>query len=292
MRIVDPEPPVHWFDGSEDAIGARCRRSANHHRLNDCTVSLDQFMDALTTFYKIVRKIQRALDGIQKQTWDKEWSIREIVAPNGKALTKYFFKRREALRIRLDSDMAKQLAGYVLIEKDMRSIMIWMKKITDMYEKSEHPMDGTRISGDRETFDIIKGLWVASLTFYGKAFTSAEGRSVKLKRNFLDKKHRKNHDLFMHIRHNFAAHGGRDAHEEARVVLALPPKIRSSSPPRLFTELHQLDYMSADGEADLLILAEHIQSKLKQNIEDLQVKILEEEILPAGKQHWYDKAKK
>ena len=56
---------------------------------------------------------------------DPDWTYKTIVLPKGRVFyNKYYYKRKRAYRIVLDTPKATQLAGYILIEKDLRYKLI------------------------------------------------------------------------------------------------------------------------------------------------------------------------
>lgn len=221
------------------------------------------------------------------------WKVQEILEPDGKRRhTKYFYKHKRAPRILITSKMAEQLAGYALIEKDLRNVLLWLQEIDRIYPHIERP-NKTVISPDRERFTIIKALYVAALTFYGKCFTKCEGRRIKLDKKIMDDKYKELHDNIMHMRHNYAAHSGADNFEEVKVALVLYPSKRSKLPPILYKELTQPDVILKDPGDDVGFsdLIEHLQSKVLEKIVLLDNKIMSEEIIPKGKDYWYKKGK-
>ncbi|MCH8543997.1 MAG: hypothetical protein LAT61_10545 [Alcanivorax sp.] len=118
-----------------------------------------------------------------------DWSKRTVLdAKSGRAYNFYYYKRKKAVRIELKSPKAKVLAGYVLIEKDLRSAIFWVEeivKIMSAYERFINSKGHVKANYDRKKFNIVKGLFVAALTFYGKSFATCEGRRVKLERKNL-----------------------------------------------------------------------------------------------------------
>ena len=222
------------------------------------------------------------------------WSLKEILIPaTGRRVTHYYFKQRRCKRIQLDGHLAQQLAGYTLIEKDLRSTLVWLGAIEARHTPPTGP-DGHfqyHLSGDRETYDLVKGLFVASLTFYGKCFTRCEGRRIKLTRRNLAERFRECHDFFMGYRHNFAAHSGADSFEEVQVALVLPPRRKAGLvEPRIMRELKQPDLLASGGEdISFASLAKHAQEFALRKISELSEKILREEVLPRGYDFWYAK---
>ena len=219
------------------------------------------------------------------------WTIQEILEKEtGNRLTRYFYKRKRAPRVQLDSKVAQQLAAYTLIDKDLRNVIVWLSEIEKLHSREK--FKGCHISQDREIYNIVKSLYVASLTFYGKCFTSCEGRKLKLEKSLVDTNFLKTHDDVIHMRNNFSAHSGTDSFEEVKIALVLNPKIKSNMKPEIFRELCQADFKDSDND-DLrfLRLVEHVQVKVAYKINSLIERIYEKEILPKGKEYWYSRAK-
>jgi hypothetical protein len=198
----------------------------------------------------------------------------------GKVHRIYTYNRKPCRREVLNSRLAEQLAGYALIEKDLRSAAIWFKEIerlTDVDRDARRYVN----SPNRETYNIVKGLFVAALTFYGKCFTKCEGRPVKLERSQLDEQFRESHDECMAYRHNFAAHSGAKKLEQVTVALVTPVKQGKRPAFQLFKELFQPDFIwSEEEDGSLTQLVEHVRSIAEQKMHKLNDKIIEEEVLP------------
>lgn len=219
------------------------------------------------------------------------WSKRTILEPDtGKAYNKYFYKRKPAKRIVIDTPKANALAGYTLIEKDLRSAIIWLEKIISIYSKDPKLVDvkgHIKATYNREEFNIVKGLFVAALTFYGKCFSSCEGRRVKLERSNLDEDFRDDHDSAMEFRHNFAAHSGAKRLEKVEVVIALDPKRKVL--PYFTRELIQPDSMSVENLEAFVKLFKHAKGFADAKSETLSEKIYEDDILSKGRDFWENK---
>lgn len=115
---------------------------------------------------------------------DPDWTVREhINEQTGDHTNTYYYKRRKCLKFKLNSNLSKQLAGYTLIEKDLRNVAVWLGEILTYLEVLDNTI--YQKSPDRTKFNIVKGLFVASLTFYGKCFTQCEGRRVKLDKKII-----------------------------------------------------------------------------------------------------------
>ncbi len=220
------------------------------------------------------------------------WKVREIIVPDtGARYTQYFYKRRRALRIELTDKVSAQLAAYTLIEKDLRNVLSWLNEIETLHTEREGKR-GTIMSQNREIYDVIKGLYVASLSFYGKCFTSCVGRRVKLEKSNLDEEYKDIHDAVMHMRHNYAAHSGADNFEEVKIALVLPSNKNHLERLKIYRELMQPDLVEVRKNGLTFVdLAKHVQNKVLDKIDSLQNRILEKEVLPKGPQYWYKKGK-
>ncbi len=220
-----------------------------------------------------------------------EWSKRTVLdAKSGRAYNVYYYKRKKAVRIELKSPKAKVLAGYVLIEKDLRSAIFWLEQIVEImssYEKFTDSKGHVKATYDREKFNLVKGLFVAALTFYGKSFSTCEGRRVKLEKKNLEEGFWSEHNHAIGFRNNFAAHSGAEKIEEAAVVVAVP--IKKGVIPHMAKELKQPDTITHNGIVEFLKLFNHARDFAVNKIETIEQKIYEEEVLAKGPKYWASK---
>lgn len=211
------------------------------------------------------------------------FSVREILdRVSGTAYRIYTYKRRPCERVELTSRLAQQLAGYTLIEKDLRSVLAWFDEIEKRHDEGPVVKGHSYGRGeDRENYILIKGLFVAALTFYGKCFTKCDGRPVKLERAQLEAKFHALHDDCMEYRHNFAAHSGAKKLEHVEVALVFPKKHKVEVEFMIFRELHQPDvFWPRAGAVPLRELVDHVRGIAQRKIERLGQKIEAEEIIP------------
>lgn len=224
---------------------------------------------------------------------DQNWTYETIILPSGfEFYNKYYYKRKAAHRIVLDTPKADVLAGYILIEKDLRNCKSWLTSIISILSKDDRHVNATRNIvnlENREVFNTVKGLFVAALTIYGKCFTSCEGRRVKLEKVNLNEGFHKTHDEAMAFRHNFAAHSGAKKMENAKIIVLLNPKKNQRSLPRMSTELLQPDSWSIKDMEKFVELTEHAREFCKNKHTTLNKKIFEEDVLKKGASYWYEK---
>lgn len=219
------------------------------------------------------------------------WSKKTILEPDtGKVYNKYFYKRKAAKRVVVDTPKSRALAGYTLIEKDLRSALIWLNQIISIYEKDEKLLDPkghVKATYNRDEFNVVKGLFVAALTFYGKCFTSCEGRRVKLERTNLSDDFKEEHDSAMEFRHNFAAHSGAKQIEKVEVVIALDCKNKEL--PYFTRELKQPDAVSIKDLKSFVRLCEHAKELADAKIKTLSERVYKEDVLEKGLEYWSGK---
>lgn len=208
------------------------------------------------------------------------WTIQEIVYSEYHGHNHYFYLGKRAPVVKVGEEkLIKQYAGYTLIEKDLRSVLVWLNEI----EKID-PQPFTRYEKP-QLMDLVKGYFVAALTFYGKCFTTSKGRGIKYDRADVPEEHRPTHDTIMEMRHNFSAHSG-IGFESVKVSLVLHPDIHSDMKPKLYSELRQPDF---DHELlnKMIVIVKILQEKSLDKRESVGEKFLNEVVLPEGKFNWY-----
>lgn len=196
---------------------------------------------------------------------------------SGEVRRKYAYKRRPCNRLVLTSKVAATLAGYTLIEKDLRSCLEWLDEIERRHD--ERPAHGGKFGHgkDRSNYVIIKGLFVATLAFYAKCFTRCEGRKLKLDRAQLDEAFHASHDAYMSYRHNFAAHSGAERLEAAHVVAVFPDPKKGRFPMKIFRELNQPDVLFDESDTGFRALIAHVKTLVDAKIDQLTRKVQNED---------------
>nr|WP_320012423.1 hypothetical protein [uncultured Desulfobulbus sp.] len=221
------------------------------------------------------------------------WSKFTVLDPESQTFyNRYYYKRVKAHRVVIDTPKAKALAGYTLIEKDLRSISIWLDEIKGLLADDKVTVGkkgSQKTAHDRTRYNLIKGLFVASLTFYAKCFATCEGRRVKLEKSNLSDEFQKHHEDIMDTRHNFAAHSGAKQVERVHVVMALDSKRRRGTVPFVTRELGQPDSYSLESTEEFISLVSHVKGFVNQKIDTLNEKLLKDDILTKTPDYWYKK---
>lgn len=163
----------------------------------------------------------------------------------------------------------------------------------EMTPENMGSFDGTYyLAENRNTFDIVKALFVASLTFYGKCFTEANGRCAQISRDWLDAEHKKIHDYYMKYRHNFAAHSGDEKIELAKTFVLLHPKKKNEVLPYLPTVRMQPDLvLNSDDESSFEELIKYVIELVSKKYNDLALKIVDELVMVKDVSFWREKAR-
>lgn len=225
----------------------------------------------------------------------KGFTTNKFIDPNtGEVTYKYYWKRNEAPKIEITGPLVKRLAGYTLIQKDLVNCLKWIQQAKALASE-ELPKDGASfyIPSNRDSFNIVKALFVASLTFYGKCFTKANGRGAQVSRDWLLGEYKKNHDNYMKYRHNFAAHSGDEEIEIAKTFVLLHPKKKNEYLQALPVMRLQPDLaISLDLEEDFEALIQYVITLVEGKAEKLSYKIINELILPRGIDFWRLNARK
>lgn len=175
-----------------------------------------------------------------------EWKVEDkLNVETNKVENEYYYKTEKAIRLKLESRIAQQYSGWILIEKDIRNIMSWLKLFIDVVKEinnGEIPEASQMRSGAfPEKNDLAKGLLIAIVTVYGKLFSQAEGRKVKLEKNiYADSEAKLNiHESILELRNKYAAHGGAHEYEYVNIAVLLDSNRERNTLPAITKELSQ-----------------------------------------------------
>ncbi|EHQ9271300.1 hypothetical protein JL830_24595 [Vibrio parahaemolyticus] len=219
------------------------------------------------------------------------WSYETIVDPlTGNSFNDYYYKGNKGYRVEVNTPKSKVLASYILIEKDLRSAIFWINSIIEIYENSEeHREQKTFLwnKDNRNLHNLTKGLFVSSLTFYGKCFSTGEGRAAKLEKANVPEDLVETHEVVMAYRHNFAAHSGAGDLEKVTIVTALD--IKKKGKPYLAWELNQPDSFAIHHLREFVTLFETMRKYALKKRDTLLDKVYQDDVLSKGMKHWYSK---
>lgn len=152
-------------------------------------------------------------------TWNRisVWLQKITISKMGLLTYEYHYQTKSSkpcVVIEIDTGISRRFAAYALIEKDLRDTLSFI----DEY----HQIEDKEIIKGKDI--LLKALSRAIVITYGKCFTTAEGRRVKLEKNIISEACQAMHEELMNARHEYVAHAGNSAHELCKCVFLLPPE--------------------------------------------------------------------
>lgn len=223
-----------------------------------------------------------------------EWKVDEKINPETLEFENtYYYNGEEAYRMHLKSKLAQNYEGYLLIERDLRNISSWLnlikKNLHEIYGDDLPSTIQFRQAEFDDHFDMLKSLMVSVVTFYGKLFTSAEGRMVKLdtqlfknKTDLMDL-----HDHLIKQRNNFTAHSGKLKVERVNLVLLMDKNRNSIQLPVIAKELFQPNSLSVGYIDEIEELIKFIKNEINNKLDNIHRKLYSN-ITGKGKNFWHD----
>ncbi len=189
----------------------------------------------------------------------------------------YLYKgKHPASVIHFHTKKARHLAGYQLIDKDLRDALLWIDHINEIAPPSESKKFYTEPDSANR---IAKGLFKAAVINYIKAYDLGDGRFVSLNKAQLPVKLQAAHTLFYDLRNNYIAHGGLSEFEKCEVTFAIPPRHKLKSnlrfSPRFESNIRQATQIDWEkNELQTLISASRVIIEMK--IKKLQIDLSKE----------------
>lgn len=188
-------------------------------------------------------------------------------------------------KIILESQQAKNFAAYSLIKKDLKFIKKSFEYAMSIASNETDVVgDGVSLRYRPEVdvdSDILKALYISAVVTYGKCFTKAEGRKVKIDSKNLFKKSGNDlillHEELMTQRHQYLAHGGRTQYEKTNAIVVLHP-IKKNATPLLMTECA---HVAAFGKKDFekyLELIEFVENFVNEILSEKAKKLYQNEV--------------
>lgn len=227
------------------------------------------------------------LDSVTWNQLSDDWFQKIVITKLGQLRYEYHYKGKTGklcVALEIEDHITKQINAYTLIEKDLRDSLSFLVEIEEFSKQEKSNNKGI----------ILKALTRAIAITYGKCFTVAGGRKIKLDENIVSEKNRQAHKDIMEMRHQYVAHAGVTEHESCKCVLLLPPAIKfykgQTVFPGHFTELYQT-ITPVFLVTDCKSLIEEVQLKVKDKLEKLWGKIDLSKISPTQVYEIVSKAK-
>lgn len=234
-------------------------------------------LERIWMFYMKRKKLE-GLGGEQYEGLDVEYYID---SDTGELKAVYTFNNEIVERVKLSGRIAARASSLSLIHRDLKSAKEWYQKANDLVERKELTADGKAYGNilDLDLSSEIRALFVASLTFYGKAFSEAKGRKLKMERDWLDSDYFELHDSIINYRHNFAAHSGNQDYESAETSLLLIRK-NGKTFYQAVTDRKQMSMIGVEEEhVNMIDLFEHaiqiVEKKYNETLERIRTYVMQ-----------------
>jgi len=210
-----------------------------------------------------------------------------------KGSAKYFLNGVECPQIKLDSMQSKLFANYALIKKDLKFCKQALKIAISLAKSSDDLTSKGQFRAEfDEESDILKAMYISFVVTYGKCFTKADGRRVKLetKEIFEDDEVKEEHLSVMTQRHEYIAHGGKTNLEQVEPIVILHPDISENFAPLLTTQSFHLAGLSCEHFESLFELVIYVDKYLDQLLEKKSKALVDKEITTFTLEELYKKA--
>jgi len=213
----------------------------------------------------------------------------------------YEYLNMECPTVRLNCPEIIKYIAYSLIQTDLDDAIHLIKRYTNLYAKI-YPEDLVK-GGNKKGFSlddnkhILKGLFISSIMLYGKCFTEADKRKIKLeKKYFVSDQFSELHDTAMNFRNSFAVRAGElklaTSHDTAHVQITIPPESCQDFSPFLEVTTSRVDFPDVRYRDHYFeILFNDVRLKVFEKEKALGKDIINNIIKPKGLVYWYDKAK-
>lgn len=150
--------------------------------------------------------------------WEKrdEWWIKRFIRKDGSHKITHHFGSKTAQpfpEIILNTRISRQLAGYLLIEKDLKDLKALLIEHEKRFQETPEP----------ENDIILQALMKAIVVTYGKCFAEAKERKITLNLQCIPKESLNAHQYMIEMRNKYVAHADKSLHERIDLILLLPP---------------------------------------------------------------------
>lgn len=169
---------------------------------------------------KVKRKKLQSINGDDNHGLDVEYYID---SETGDFKSIYTFNGEVVESVKLRGRLADRASALSLILRDLQSAKDWYLGALAILDAKGVKSTGLGYRGiqDLDVSSEVRALFVASVIFYGKAYSEAVGRRLKMERVWLDPSFFDNHDNIIDYRNNFAAHSGNLKYESAETSLLI-----------------------------------------------------------------------
>lgn len=210
----------------------------------------------------------------------------------------YYAAGVKLVKKEITTELAKKYAAHSLIAKDLKYLIKMMKYAYSVALDDNHDDESTSIFARDEIdykSDILKAIYISSVVTYGKCFSQAHGRKVKLDRGAIfkdaDRSIKDTHDDLMAQRNDYVAHWGNTKYESAKTFLLLHPSIEENLPPLITTSAMHVYGFSKSEYKRFLVLFEYVQETHRNTIRKLYSALQKHEVEGKSLNEFYESTK-
>lgn len=163
---------------------------------------------------------------LKKVTWHKlndYWHQKIYINETGQPIYTYHYKSKlnqADKTVKIDIKEYRQLTHYLLIEKDLRDIKLFIKQ----YEKYMKQTESVYLPNNTPVTGIVsKALLTAIVTHYFRCFPGSKKRGL-LQTDNLPDKFAKTHDFLKKLRNLYICHSDFSEYEGCNYLFLIPPE--------------------------------------------------------------------
>lgn len=206
------------------------------------------------------------------------WSVKRFIpAKTDNIMSTFFHGKKKAETKKLESPKSKVYAGYVLMKHEIKNINAWVEIKHSIINKHDDLKELATVGykWDLVSHEHIQAIFIAIISTYGKLFSNAEGRRVKLERTQIPSEFLKIHDHLIKLRDKYTAHSG-DSEIESCVPILVYCRKQDKVIGMIDHDIIQPAGMKFDDS--FIKLINHIDAFLEQKIETIKRKIIDDEL--------------
>lgn len=212
--------------------------------------------------------------------------VRTIHDGAGKFYRIYNSKGKVLPRIILQGFYIEQLKAFRSLDKDLRNILAWITKLRELNKEHDY-RHNRNPSMDMMDAAVVKALFIAILSTYGRCFTIAKNRKFNFSQKHVPVALRDTHAQLMQLRHTFAAHKGEFEYDDCKIALVITMD-KKDPRPLIFSELIQPhlygEYFDEDSNTQLL--CEALRTVVNEKYAQVTEKIFNESVRVKGRDFW------
>jgi len=202
---------------------------------------------------------------------------------------------RDAFSVVYNSRSADALAAYSLIHKDLKFCKTTLNLAVELAGGDLNSADSLYLRDEVDkNSDILKALTVSFIITYGKCYTQADGRKVKLDSKDIFKNNselKEIHEFLMHERNNYIAHAGNTDLETAKTLILLDADQSRGEVPKLMTQSNDLYAFEESGLKPFIKLVDFVEEKLCLLLQKRVQKIKDNELKKVSDSYLYELAR-